>query len=95
MAAEKFKGRITGKDGQSGTVVISYGTVGDVVQVEVDFTVPFDDIPDVTVSAHTTLPQNVRVGTSDPTTSGFIIYYYRSAGTGSFQVSWIARRDHR
>lgn len=62
---------------------------GRTVTKRVDFKIPFDGVPVVTVNANSSTPNNVDVTAGDVDALGFTVFLYRSISVNT-HVAWMA-----
>lgn len=79
-------GNVSFRNLQSGSVSVPGGTP---TTKAVTFPKPFSSAPRIVLTPVTTVPQNLSVGVSGVTTTGFNIVVYRNSAT-STTVNWIA-----
>lgn len=74
----------------SGVVLVTPTAANTPTSVAVVFDVPFNQVPAITVTARTGVPQNVAVSYQDPATTGFTLWMTRTDTTAT-SVSWTAQ----
>jgi len=91
-----FDGRNRAKERQAGIIpdtALPIAAAGTIYSYDVVFDTPFQDVPSVTVGADSSRPDNLNLGKGSVSTTGFTIYYGRTAASGStvaYSVSWQA-----
>lgn len=81
-------GTLSVRNIQSGRVTIA-PVANTPTPATITFATAFENVPNVTVSANTAVPERCSVGISNVTTTGFTIYLTRT-NTTSTSVHWIA-----